>query len=71
MTPAQSRMARAALRWTLREFARRVGLTTNTICAFEGGRNVHTETVAKMRRLFEKHGADFSEESTVKMKVPV
>lgn len=59
MTPAQCRMARAALTWSVRECADKVGITPNTISSFELGRSVRTSTVDRLRDVFIGHGAVF------------
>jgi transcriptional regulator with XRE-family HTH domain len=59
MTPAQCRMARAALTWSVRECADKVGITPNTISSFELERSVRTSTVARLRDVFIANGVVF------------
>lgn len=46
MTPLQCRMARAALRWTVRELAQKAGVMPNTVTNLENGKITTTATVS-------------------------
>lgn len=46
MTPLQCRMARAALRWTVRELAQKAGVMPNTVTNLENGKTTTTATVS-------------------------
>lgn len=46
MTPLQCRMARAALRWTVRELAQKAGVMPNTVTNLENGKTTTTMTVS-------------------------
>lgn len=53
MTPTQSRMARAALGWTLTDLSEASGIGRATVARFENGHEVRSENVAEMRAAFE------------------
>lgn len=53
MNAEQSRMARAALNWSLTELAERSGLGRATLARFELGQTVTPETIAAIRKTFE------------------
>jgi transcriptional regulator with XRE-family HTH domain len=53
MTPEQSRMARAALKWSLTDLAAEAGVGRATAARFELGEPVTAETVAALRGAFE------------------
>ncbi len=59
MTPAQCRMARGALSWSLKDLAERAGVGINTVSRLEGGAETLTGTVAKLRAAFESAGVEF------------
>ena len=46
MTPLQCRMARAALRWTVRELAQKASVMPNTVTNLENGKTTTTMTVS-------------------------
>lgn len=65
LTPAQSRMARAALQWSIEEAAEAAGMSYRTILRFEKEqRDVQPELIAELRRAFEATGVRFVEEGT-------
>jgi transcriptional regulator with XRE-family HTH domain len=53
MTPTQSRMARAALKWSLSDLAEAAGVGRATVARFELGETVAPASVAAMRAAFE------------------
>lgn len=59
MQPRQSRMARAALDWTLDHLAAASGVSRRTILRFEQGETVQPEKTRAMRRAFEAEGVEF------------
>ena len=61
MTPTQSRMALAALRWTLDEFAVRSGVPRITIARFQSGKSVAAESVAAMEAALYKAEVRFDQ----------
>lgn len=63
LTPAQSRMARAALIWSIVEAARAAGVSYRTILRFESEqRDIQPGLIAALRRAFEAAGLHFIEE---------
>jgi len=60
MTPTQSRMARAALQWSLTDLAKAAGVGRATVARFELGESAVPETVEKMRKALADAGADFT-----------
>lgn len=56
ITSQQVRMARAALKWSVAELARRAGITAKTVVRYENGRNTTTETLTKIKTAFEAAG---------------
>lgn len=60
VTPAQVRMARAALRWSLDQLAIAAGVHRNTISNFETGKFAgDASTLRKLRGAIEKAGIEF------------
>lgn len=55
MTPDQSRMARAALKWSLADLANAAGIGRATVARFEAGENVADRNVKAMMDAFERH----------------
>ena len=61
MKPAQMRMARAALNWSLRELAEAAGVHRNTISNFETGKYAgDPATLAAIRTALEAAGVEFT-----------
>jgi transcriptional regulator with XRE-family HTH domain len=55
-------MARAALRWGVRDLAKAADIAANTVFRFENGRNEpNTLTLKAMRQAFEAAGVRFTE----------
>jgi len=61
MTPVQSRMARAALKWSLSDLADAAGVGRATAARFELGETVAPASVAAMRSAFEAQGVTLVE----------
>lgn len=59
ITASQSRMARAALGWSIRETARKAHIGTNTLSRFETGAETYTSTVRALRDAYETAGVEF------------
>lgn len=60
MTPAQSRMARAALKWSLSDLAAKSGVGRATVARFELGEGVTgADTIHKMQVALAGAGAEF------------
>jgi transcriptional regulator with XRE-family HTH domain len=60
MTPEQSRMARAALKWSLTDLAEASGVGRATAARFELGQSVEPEKIAAMRKALIASGAEFT-----------
>jgi len=64
MQPSQCRMARAALKISVRELAKMAGVAANTITRFETGKSRgYADTVANIQRALEKAGVEFIDEN--------
>ena len=61
MRPVHLRMARAALGWTLREFAEKCGVNKNTIARYEAGEAILTDTLEKLESVLRQEGVVFIE----------
>lgn len=60
MTPAQVRMARAALNWSLNDLANAAGVHRNTISNFETGKFAGSDqATAAIRAALEAAGVEF------------
>jgi transcriptional regulator with XRE-family HTH domain len=60
MTPAQSRMARAALQLGIRDVAELAGVAPSTISRLEAGEALQPRTIAAIRQALEKAGVEFT-----------
>jgi transcriptional regulator with XRE-family HTH domain len=67
MTAAQARMARAALKLTVREFAALAGISHNTVVRIEADLPTNASTRFAIRAAFEKAGIEFIDDSGVKL----
>jgi transcriptional regulator with XRE-family HTH domain len=63
MNADQLRMARAALRWSVRDLAEKSGITANTISRIENGSDTRTSTVTSLRGALEIGGVLFIPEN--------
>lgn len=64
MKPAQVRMARAALNWSLADLSKAAGVHRNTISNFETGRyGGSEEALAAIERALESAGVEFIPEN--------
>jgi transcriptional regulator with XRE-family HTH domain len=61
MTPAQLRMARAALGMTVREIEKKTGVNKNTVVRYEGGREILSGALQRLETLFLDAGVIFLE----------
>ena len=62
LTPAQSRMARAALIWSLEQAGAAAGVSRRTVLRFERDRrDIRAELIADLRRAYEAAGVRFIE----------
>ena len=55
----QSRMARAALGWSIRDAAKAAVIGTNTLVRLESGQDVFTSTATALRTAYERGGLVF------------
>jgi hypothetical protein len=56
-------MARAALRWGVRDLAREARVTAATITRIEAGKSAHVSTLAAIKTAFEAAGIEFIPEN--------
>jgi predicted transcriptional regulator len=63
MTPAQCRMARAALEIGVKELAEKASVSTNTIVRLERGEALKPRTIAAIRTALELAGVIFVDEN--------
>src|SRR3954452_4605692 len=68
MTPTQCRMARAGLRWGVRDLAALARVSAATVIRFENGQATPiAATLEAIRRAFEDGGAEFREGDGVRI----
>ncbi len=66
ITPVQSRMARAALRWSLEDLAREADLGVATAARFETGQTAtNRTTLSRVRKTYEAAGLRFLQNGCV------
>ena len=70
ISPAQCRMARAALGLSLRELAGAAGVSVNTLSRIEGDGNVTSRTLAKVQDILARNGAMFRRDGSVSIGLP-
>lgn len=63
LTADQVRMARAALKWGVRDLASRANITAATVTRIEAGRPGYTATLEAIRIAFETAGLEFIPEN--------
>lgn len=64
VTPAQVKMARAALDWTVRDLAKATGLHRNTINSIEVGRHIgDADTLQLIEKVLYAAGVEFIPEN--------
>jgi transcriptional regulator with XRE-family HTH domain len=69
ITDAQSRMGRAAARWTVRDLAHNAGVSAATVNRFEMGRaEPNRATLAAIQRALEAAGVEFLPDNGVRLK---
>jgi transcriptional regulator with XRE-family HTH domain len=69
ITATQSKMARAALGWSIREAAAKANLGVSTVARFEAGIAQPTRAnLAAMRQAYEGAGVEFCTDSGVNLK---
>jgi transcriptional regulator with XRE-family HTH domain len=60
ISSTQLRMARAAIRWGVRELAAKAGLTANTVTRIENGSDAKQSTMERLQRALENAGVEFT-----------
>ncbi len=60
ITATQTRMARAALGWTISEMAQKASVARMTVMRLEAGNAVSVDTASKVEAAFEAAGATFN-----------
>ena len=60
MKAVQLRMARAAIRWGVRELAKKAGVAPNTVTRIENGADAKQSTMDKLQRILEAAGVEFT-----------
>jgi len=60
--PAQMRMARAGLGWSLSDLATKAEINPNTLSRYERGRDVLAGKLLKVELVLRAHGVTFSDE---------
>lgn len=63
MRPVQSRMARAALSWGVRDLAAAAKVSPDTIARMERGETLYPRTLEAIRAAFEAAGVEFIPEN--------
>jgi len=63
IVPAQSRMARGALEWGIRDLAKAAEVSHDTVIRFERGEQLKARTVAAIQNALEKGGVEFIPEN--------
>ena len=63
ISPAQIRMARAALKWGVRDLAREADITPATVTRIETGKAAYNSTVDAIQKAFEVAGIEFIPEN--------
>jgi len=59
MTPLQSRLARTALNWGIRDMPNVAGVASSTVTRFEKGQNISLETYKVLKAAYEDHHIKF------------
>lgn len=63
MLPVQSKMARAALGWGVRDLAREAKVSPDTVARLERGEKLYLRTVEALRATLEAAGIEFISEN--------
>lgn len=67
LTPLQIRMARAALRWGVRDLAKKSRVAANTVSRIENGADALAGTLAQIQAALEKAGVVFGPDGSVRL----
>jgi DNA-binding XRE family transcriptional regulator len=66
LTPIQSKMARAALNWSVRDLAKRAHISANTVVRFENEQHEpNATTVLGIKQAFEAAGVRFQDDGGI------
>ena len=63
MQPVQSKMARVALAWGVRDLAEAAGVSPNTVARLERSEDMRAQTIEAIRRALEDAGVEFIQEN--------
>jgi transcriptional regulator with XRE-family HTH domain len=63
MNAIQSKMARVALGWGVRDLAREAGVSADTVARFERGEQLRDRTIETLKGVFEAAGIEFIAEN--------
>jgi transcriptional regulator with XRE-family HTH domain len=63
LLPVQSRMARVAIGWGVRDLAKAAEVSPDTIARFERGESLYPRTLAAIRAALEASGVEFIEQN--------
>ena len=63
MTPIQSKMARAALGWGIRDLAHEADIAVSTVSRFEAGENINLSSLTAMKDALEAAGVELIPEN--------
>jgi len=63
MKAVQLRMARAAVRWGVRDLAKKAGITANTVTRIENGADAKQSTMDALQQALESAGVEFIDEN--------
>jgi len=66
ISPMQSKVARTYLNWTQQDLAIAAEVGRSTVRSYEDGFSPRRDSVVKIRRTYEKHGIEFSDNDGVK-----
>ena len=67
LKPEQIRMARAGLKWSLTDAAKKSGVSGNTINRIENGAGSRTDSIVSLQTAFEKAGIVFGADGSVRL----
>jgi len=68
LSPVQSKMARVALGWGIRDLARIAKVSADTVSRLERGEQLRQRTLADLRAVFESTGIEFLDDNGVRLK---
>jgi transcriptional regulator with XRE-family HTH domain len=68
LSPVQSKMARVALGWGIRDLARIAKVSADTVSRLERGEQLRARTLDDLRSAFEAAGIEFLPDNGVRLK---